>query len=63
MIAGPPGSDTVYVGGIFSSVNGATHKGLVQLHVNPGVTKGPDADGTIVTGFTGKVSNRSATWR
>ncbi len=57
VIAGPKGSDSVYVGGSFSSVNGATHKGLVQLHVNPGVTKGPDADGTIVTGFAGKVGD------
>lgn len=57
VIAGPKGTDSVYVGGAFSSVNGATHKGLIQLHVQPGVTKGPDADGAVVTGFTGKVGD------
>ncbi|MGH3400609.1 MAG: ricin-type beta-trefoil lectin domain protein, partial [Streptosporangiaceae bacterium] len=57
VIPGPKGSDSVYLGGAFSTVNGATHKGLVQMHVNPGVTKGPDADGTIVTGFAGKVGD------
>lgn len=57
VIAGPSGSHTVYVGGGFSTVDGAKHKGLVQLHVEPGVTKGPDADGAIVTGFGGKVGD------
>jgi hypothetical protein len=57
VIAGPKGSDSVYVGGAFTTVNGAKHKGLVQLHVQPGVTKGPDADGAIVTGFGGKVGD------
>ena len=57
VIAGPAGSDTVYVGGAFTNVNGTTRKGLVQLHVNPGVTTGTNADGTIVTGFKANVSN------
>lgn len=57
VIPGPAGSDTVYVGGSFTSVNGTTRKGIVALHVNPGVTTGPDADGSIVTGFKANVSN------
>lgn len=57
VIPGPAGSDTVYVGGSFTTVNGTTRKGLVQLHVNPGVTTGSDADGSIVTGFKANVSN------
>jgi hypothetical protein len=54
---GPAGSNTVYVGGSFTTVNGATHKGLVQLRVDPGVTSGADADGGIVTGFKANTSN------
>ena len=57
VIPGPAGSDTVYVGGSFTNVNGTTRKGIVQLHVNPGVTTGTDADGSIVTGFKANVSN------
>src|SRR5215472_11535517 len=57
VIPGPAGSDTVYVGGSFTSVNGTTRKGLVQLRVDPDVTTGPDADGSIVTGFKANVSN------
>jgi hypothetical protein len=57
VIPGPAGSDTVYVGGSFTNVNGTTRKGLVQLHVNPGVTTGATADGSIVTGFKANVSN------
>jgi hypothetical protein len=57
VIAGPAGTNTVYVGGSFASVNGTTRKGIVQLHVNPGVTTGTDADGTVVTGFKANVSN------
>src|SRR5215470_5167674 len=57
VIAGPAGSNTVYVGGQFTSVNGATHKGIVQLNVNPGVTSGPTADGSVVSGFKANVSN------
>lgn len=56
VIAGPPGSDAVYVGGEFTTVNGATHKGLVELTVNPGVTSGSTADGAIVTSFKASVS-------
>jgi Ricin-type beta-trefoil lectin domain len=55
--AGPPGSNTVYVGGAFTTVDGASHKGLVQLNVNPGVTTGATADGSVVTGFKASVSN------
>jgi hypothetical protein len=58
VIPGPAGSDTVYVGGTFTTVDGATHKGLVQLNVNPGVTSGATADGSIVTAFKGNVSNQ-----
>jgi hypothetical protein len=58
VIPGPPGSNTVYVGGKFSTVNGATHKGLVQLNVNPGVTTGSTADGSVVTAFKASVSNQ-----
>ena len=57
VIPGPAGSNTVYVGGSFTTVNGTTRKGIVQLHVNPGVTTGADADGAIVTGFKANVSN------
>jgi hypothetical protein len=55
VISGP--GNTVYVGGGFSDVNGAKHQGLVQLHVNPGVTKGADADGTVDTSFGGSVGD------
>jgi hypothetical protein len=55
--AGPAGSNTVYVGGAFTTVNGTTHKGLVQLNVNPGVTTGSTADGSAVTAFKPSVSN------
>jgi hypothetical protein len=57
VVAGPAGTNTVYVGGTFTTVDGATHKGLVQLNVNPGVTTGATADGSIVTAFKGNVSN------
>jgi hypothetical protein len=57
VIAGPSGSNTVYVGGAFTNVDGVTHKGLVQLNVNPGVTTGATADGSVVTAFKGGVSN------
>lgn len=57
LIPGPAGSNTVYVGGSFTNVNGTTRKGIAALHVNPGVTTGPDADGSIVTGFKANVSN------
>jgi hypothetical protein len=57
VVAGPAGSNTVYVGGAFSTVNGASHKGLVELNVNPGVTSGATADGSVVAGFDGYVGN------
>ncbi len=57
VIPGPAGSHTVFVGGSFTTVNGTTRKGVVQLNVNPGVTTGPAADGSIVTGFKANVSN------
>jgi hypothetical protein len=56
VIPGP--ANTVYVGGTFTTVDGATHKGLVQLNVNPGVTSGSTADGSIVAAFKGNVSNQ-----
>ncbi len=55
--AGPAGTNTVYIGGSFTSVNGTAHKGIAQLHVNPGVTTGASADGALVTGFKASVSN------
>lgn len=61
VIPGPAGSHTVYVGGAFTKVNGVTHKGLVQLNVNPGVTTGGTADGSVVTGFKGNVSGFART--
>ncbi|MHB1430680.1 MAG: ricin-type beta-trefoil lectin domain protein [Streptosporangiaceae bacterium] len=51
VVAGP--NNTVYVGGAFTSVKGATHKGLVQLQVTPGTQS---TDGAIVTGFKANVS-------
>jgi Ricin-type beta-trefoil lectin domain/Domain of unknown function (DUF5122) beta-propeller len=57
VIPGPAGSNTVYVGGAFRTVNGAAHHGLVQLNVSPGVTTGPAADGSVVTAFKASVSN------
>ena len=57
VVAGPPGTNTVYVGGGFTTVNGVTHKHVVQLNVNPGVTSGLTADGSVVAGFRGSTSN------
>jgi hypothetical protein len=54
VIAGP--NNTVYVGGAFTTVNGTSQQGLVQLNVNPGVTSGSTADGSVVTAFTGSVN-------
>jgi len=56
VVPGPARSDTVYVGGAFTTVNGLKHKGIVQLNVRPGVTKGSSADGSVVTGFRANVS-------
>jgi hypothetical protein len=52
VVAGP--NNTVYVGGAFTTVNGAGHRGIVQLNVTPGVAA---TDGQVVSTFTGKVSN------
>ena len=52
VVAGP--GNTVYVGGAFTTVNGASHRGLVQLNVTPGTAA---TDGTVVTAFKGTVSN------
>jgi hypothetical protein len=57
VVAGPAGSDTVYLGGAFATVDGASHKGIAELNVNPGVTTGATADGSVVTGFKASVSN------
>jgi hypothetical protein len=54
VVPGPAGTNTVYVGGTFTTVNGTTHKGLVQLRVDPGNSD----DGAIVTGFKSNVSNQ-----
>ncbi len=51
VIAGP--DNTVYVGGSFETVNGASHHGLVQLNVTPGDSS---TDGTVVSTFDGNVS-------
>ena len=56
VVAGP--DDTIYVGGQFSTVNGVTHGGLVELNVRPGVTSGTTADGSVVSGFDGNVDNQ-----
>ncbi len=58
VLAGPQGSNTVYVGGAFTTVDGATHKNIVELNVNPGVTTGSTADGSIVTSFKASFSNQ-----
>lgn len=50
-------ANTVYVGGAFTTVNGASHRGIVQLNVNPGVTTGSTADGSVVSTFGASVSN------
>ncbi|MGD0685960.1 MAG: ricin-type beta-trefoil lectin domain protein [Streptosporangiaceae bacterium] len=51
VVAGP--GNTVYVGGAFTTVNGTSEPGLVQLNVTPGTVA---TDGTVVTAFTGSVS-------
>ena len=52
VVAGP--NNTVYVGGAFTTVNGVSHRGVVQLNVTPATAA---TDGTVVTAFTGHVSN------
>ena len=51
VVAGP--GNTVYVGGAFTTVNGVSQQGVVQLNVTPGIA----TDGTVVTAFTGTVNN------
>jgi hypothetical protein len=53
VVAGP--NNTVYVGGAFSTVDGLSHHGLVQLNVDPASST---EDGTVVTAFTGSVSKQ-----
>jgi hypothetical protein len=57
VVAGP--DNTVYVGGAFTTVNGTSEGGIVQLNVNPGVTTGSTADGSIVSAFNASVSGTS----
>jgi hypothetical protein len=52
VVAGP--DDTVYVGGAFTTVNGLSHRGVVQLNVTPGTAS---TDGKVVTAFAGHVSD------
>ena len=52
VVAGP--GNTVYVGGAFTTVNGTSEPGLVQLNVTPGTAA---TDGTVVTAFKGTVSD------
>lgn len=52
VLAGP--DNTVYVGGAFTTVDGSSHEGLVQLNVAPG---NPAADGSVVTAFQGSVDD------
>jgi Ricin-type beta-trefoil lectin domain len=57
VVAGP--KNTVYVGGAFTTVNGTSKGGIVQLNVNPGVTTGSTADGSIVSAFSAGVTSNS----
>ena len=50
VIAGP--DNTVYVGGSFTTVNGVSEPGLVQLSVTPG----QPTDGQVVPGFAAPLS-------
>jgi hypothetical protein len=50
LVAGP--KNTVYAGGQFTSVNGASHAGVVRLYVTPGQS----TDGRAVPSFTGQLS-------
>jgi Ricin-type beta-trefoil lectin domain len=52
--AGPAGSNTVYIGGGFSTINGTSQGGIAQLNVTP---SNAATDGTLVTAFKGHVSN------
>ncbi len=50
LVAGP--KNTVYAGGQFTSVNGASHAGVVRLYVTPGQS----TDGRVVPAFTGQLN-------
>jgi hypothetical protein len=50
LAAGP--GNTVYAGGQFATVNGASHAGVVQLNVTPGQS----TDGQVVPSFTGQLN-------
>jgi hypothetical protein len=52
VVAGP--NNTVYVGGDFTTVNGAAHQGVVELSVTPGNTS---TDGQVVAAFNGSVND------
>ncbi len=39
-------------------MGGATHKNIVELNVNPGVTTGSTSDGSVVTAFKASFSNQ-----
>ena len=52
VVAGP--NNTVYVGGAFTTMNGVSQRGVVQLNVTPGTAS---TDGALVTAFRGHVNN------
>ncbi|HEY7145156.1 MAG TPA: ricin-type beta-trefoil lectin domain protein [Streptosporangiaceae bacterium] len=54
VVAGPPGTSSVYIGGDFNTVNGASQRGVAQVSVTPGTAA---TDGQLVTTFKGHVSN------
>jgi Ricin-type beta-trefoil lectin domain/Domain of unknown function (DUF5122) beta-propeller len=54
VVAGPAGSNTVFIGGDFNTVNGTSQRGVAKLNVTPGNAA---TDGTLVTAFKGHVSN------
>jgi hypothetical protein len=51
--AGPAGTNTVYIGGSFTTVNGTSQRGVAQLSVTPSDSA---TDGKLVTAFKGHVS-------
>jgi hypothetical protein len=53
--AGPAGTNTVYIGGPFATVNGTSQRGIVQANVTPGNAA---TDGTLVSAFKAHVSNQ-----
>jgi hypothetical protein len=52
--AGPAGTNTVYIGGDFTTVNSMSQRGIAQLQVTPATAA---TDGALVTAFKGHVSN------